>query len=143
TILVQRSAVLLAQQDFVAAEAELRRSAEDAARNGDAANAALAELYIVITRLYQGEEMDEAVLAALIGRTRQAAELAADNRQQHEYILTMAVHQAALRGAAPETLLPLARDAFAEFTRRQRLMRDQSSGQDAARRERRRFLETF
>jgi tetratricopeptide (TPR) repeat protein len=143
TILVQRSAVLLAQNDFVAAEAEMRRSADDAARNGDAANAALAELYIVIIRLHQGEEPDETILAELMTRARNAADLASDNWQQREFILTMAVHQAALQGAAPETLLPLARDAFTQFTQRQKLMRDQSSGQDAARRERRRFLETF
>ncbi len=143
TVLVQRSAVLLAQQEFVAAEAEIRRSADDAAQNGDAANAALAELYILITRLYRGVDSGDAILAELLDRARKAADLAADNWQQREFILTMAVHQAALHGAAPETLLPLARDAFTEFTQRQRLMRDQSSGQDAARRERRRFLETF
>ena len=143
TILIQRSAVLLAQQDFISAEAEMRRSADDAARAGDAASAALAELYIVITRLHQGKELDEAVLTELLARARKAADLASDNWQQREFILTMAVHQAAVRGAAPESLLPLARDAFTEFTQRQKLMRDQSSGQDAARRERRRFLETF
>lgn len=143
TILVQRSALLLARQDFAAAEAEMRRSADDAAQNGDAANAALAELYIVVTRLYRGKELDEAVLADLIERARKAADLAADNRQQREFILTMAVHQAAMWGAAPDRLLPLARDAFTEFRQRQKLMRDQSSGQDSARRERRRFLETF
>ena len=79
----------------------------------------------------------------MLDRAREAADAAGGNLRQVEYILTSAVWQAAINAVPPETVLPVARRAFDVFREGQRAMAGHDSGQEAARRERRRFLESY
>ena len=79
----------------------------------------------------------------MLDRADEAASAAAGNPRQVEYILTSAVWQAVVNAVRPETVLPVARRAFDAFRDGQRAMAGYDSGQEAARRERRRFLESY
>lgn len=145
SLLVQRAALLVRSSDFAAVEKVFLESEAEARAAGDAENAALARFYVAIIRLRiafaagSTEEAAQAMLAA----AEEAAAAAAGNRRQVEYILTLAVQHAAAYGMPAETVLPVARRAFAVFRDGQREMAGYDSGQEAARRERRRFLESY
>ena len=57
--------------------------------------------------------------------------------------MTSAVWQAVVNSLPHQTVLPVAREAFAIFREGQRAMAGYDSGQEAARRERRRFMESY
>lgn len=145
SLLVQRAALLMRNADLAEVERAFAASEAEAHAAGDAENAALARFYAHVVRLRrlaqqgpvdaEGREMLEAA--------RAAAEATGGNLHQAEYILTTAVWQATINSVPPRTVLPVAREAFAAFRARQSKMAGYDSGQEAARRERRRFLESY
>lgn len=141
-LLVQRAGILLRSGDFAAVEALFRDSEKAAEEAGDEPNAALARFYASIARMRQGaQEPDAPEVAAMLQAAREAAELAGGDLFQVEYILTVATRMAVGYASAYGQALPVSKAAYATFKERQRSMASYETGQDAARRERRSFLE--
>lgn len=145
SLLVQRAALSMhggsleeVEKGFLASEAEAQAA-------GDEENAALARFYAAVVRLratrLAGTLTDEG--GAMLERAREAASAVRSNPRQAEYILTTAVWQAVINSVSYRTVLPVAREAFDAFRDGQRAMAGYDSGQEAARRERRRFLESY
>lgn len=145
SLLVQRAALLMRSADLAEVEKAFAAGEAEAQAAGDEENAALARFYASVVRLRaanraktmdgEGQEM--------LDRAREAATAAGGNLRQVEYILTTAVWQAALNSVPHPAVLPVAREAFAAFREGQRAMAGYDSGQEAARRERRRFMESY
>ena len=145
SLLVQRAALLMRSADLDKVENAFAASEAEAQAAGDVENAALARFYASVVRLRSA-----ALASAMDGEgqemldfARQAAEAAGGNLRQVEYILTAAVWQAVVNSVPHQAVLPVAREAFAAFRRRQGEIAGYDSGQEAARRERRRFLESY
>lgn len=145
SLLVQRAALSMhggsldeVEKAFMASEAEARAA-------GDEENAALARFYASVIRLRVTSAAGavEGEGEAMLERAREAATAAQDNPRQVEYIMTSAVWQAVINAVPHQAVLPVAREAFDAFRAGQRAMIGYDSGQEAARRERRRFLESY
>lgn len=144
-LLVQRAALLMRSADLAEVEKAFAAGEAEARAAGDEENAALARFYASVVRLHaasraaamdgEGQEM--------LDRAREAAQAAGGNLRQVEYILTSAVWQAVVNSLPHQTVLPVAREAFAIFREGQRAMAGYDSRQEAARRERRRFMESY
>lgn len=144
-LLVQRAALLMRSADLAEVEKAFAAGEAEARAAGDEENAALARFYASVVRLHaasraaamggEGQEM--------LDRAREAAQAAGGNLRQVEYILTSAVWQAVVNSLPYQMVLPVAREAFAIFREGQRAMAGYDSGQEAARRERRRFMESY
>ncbi len=145
SLLVQRAALLMRSADLTEVEQAFKASEIDAQAAGDEENAALARFYAAVVKLTRATRSDTARGEGqeMLDAASAAAKAAQANPRQVEYILTTAVWQAAINSVPPETVLPVARQAFAAFRARQREMAGYDSGQEAARRERRRFLESY
>ncbi len=143
SLLVQRAALSMHGGSLDEVEKAFEASEAEARAAGDEENAALARFYASVVRLRiagadggdEGQQMLE--------RAREAAKATGENPHQVEYILTTAVWQAVINSVPHEIVLPVAREAFAAFRTRQGEMAGYDSGQEAARRERRRFLESY
>jgi len=143
SLLVQRAAILFRSGDFESVAALFRESEKAAEAAGNPANAALARFYVAVAKMRQGpQEPDAPGVAAMLQAAREAADAAGDNPVQVEYILTTAARMAVGYALAFRQALPVSSAAFAAFERRQKTMGDYEAGQEAVRREHRRFLET-
>ncbi|MER2534087.1 MAG: hypothetical protein ABTQ31_02860 [Rhizobiaceae bacterium] len=144
-LLVQQAALLMRDDDPVAVAAAFARSEQEARAAGDEENAALARFYASVMSMNGATAQQARAEAArtMLSQAGRAADAAAGNPQQVEYILTTAAWQAMIHGGPVEAVLPVARRAFDVFRERQRLMAGYETGQEAVRRERRRFLETY
>lgn len=143
SLLTQRAAVLFRSGDFASVAALFRESEKAAEAAGNPANAALARFYAAVAEMRQGpQEPDAPGVAAMLEAAREAATAAGDNPVQVEYILTAAARLAVGHALAFRQALPVSGAAFAAFERRQKSMGNYEAGQEAARRERRSFLET-
>lgn len=143
SLLVQRAAILFRSGDFESGVALFRESEKAAEAAGNPANAALARFYVAVAQMRQGpQEPDAPGIAAMLQAAREAADAAGDNPVQVEYILTTAARMAVGYALAFRQALPVSSAAFAAFERRQKTMGDYEAGQEAVRREHRRFLET-
>jgi hypothetical protein len=141
-LMSQRATIAFHSADYKQAEEMFRRGESDAVASGDALNAALARMYTGFARLAgsagkpEGREDDEVVRLALA-----AADAAGDDKQSVEYILTTAARMVVDTTSSFDAALPLARRAFDVFRERQKAMSGYDAGQEASRRDRRRFLE--
>lgn len=142
-LMVQRAGVAFQTNDFAAAEATFRQSEEAAIEAGDGMNAALARLYREIARLQRLPADDARDVSDLLALARAAATVAEGNLQMREYVLTTAVRLALAWQGEGSQILPVAEEGFAAFKQRQASMSGYDSGQEAVRRERRRFIESY
>lgn len=141
SMLVQQAGIAFSTDDYAKAIEVFSRGEREAKAAADPENAALAGLYLAIARLFAAPEDGRAVeQEALLKAASHAADVTAGEPQMVEYVLTTAVRAVDNRGSA-EAALPLARRAFAVFKERQKAMSGYDAGQEANRRERRRFLE--
>lgn len=146
SLLVQRAALSMHSGSLEEVEKMFAAREAEAQAAGDEENAALARFYAAVVRLratrLAGRTLtDEG--EAMLERAREAASAAQANPRQAEYILTTAVWQAVINSISHRTVLPVAREAFDAFRAGQRAMAGYDSGQEAARRERRRFMESY
>jgi len=143
SLLVQRAAILLRSGDLAAVAALFRESERAAEAAGNPLNAALARFYASVAEMRQGPKVPDAPgVAAVLEAARAAANASGDDLVQVEYILTAAVRLAVGHAPAFRQALPVSNAAFAAFEQRQATMRSYEAGQEAVRRDRRRFLET-
>lgn len=144
-LLVQRAALLMHSADLAEVERAFAAGEAEARAAGDEENAALARFYASVVRLRAASRASamDSEGREMLDRAREAADAAGGNLRQVEYILTSAVWQAVVNSVPYQIVLPVAREAFAAFRRRQAEMAGYDSGQEAARRERRRFLESY
>ena len=145
SLLVQRASLLMRSADLAEVEKAFATGEAEARAAGDEENAALARFYASVVRLRaanRAKTMDGEG-REMLDLAREAAKAAGGNPRQVEYILTTAVWQAVANSVSPETVLPVAREAFSAFREGQRAMAGYDSGQEAARRERRAFMESY
>lgn len=143
SLLVQRAAILLRSGDFATVAALLHESERAAEAAGNPLNAALARFYASVAEMRQGpKEPDAPGVATMLDAARAAATAAGSDLVQVEYILTAATRLALGHAPAFRQALPVSSAAFAAFEQRQKTMGSYEAGQEAARRDRRRFLET-
>lgn len=144
SLMVQRAALLMRSADLAEVEDAFAASEAEARAAGDEENAALARFYASVVRLRAaGQAGGEEEGQRMLERAREAARAAGGNPRQVEYILTTAVWQAVINSVSARIVLPVAREAFDAFRDGQRAMAGYDSGQEAARREGRRFLESY
>ena len=145
SLMVQRAALLMHGAELAEVESAFAASEAEARAAGDMENAALARFYASVVRLRRAAQQGPADEEGrqMLDAARAAAGAAGGNLHQTEYILTTAVRQATVNSVPPQAVLPVAREAFAAFRARQSEMAGYDSGQEAARRERRRFLESY
>jgi tetratricopeptide (TPR) repeat protein len=141
-VLAQQAGIAFADGDYTRAEAAFRGSETNAIASGDATNAALSRLYIAIAGLAGGDgKPDGQEVRDLMQAATAAADIARDDPQMVEYILTTAVRMVVDKTHAYAVVMPMARRALDVFRQRQLAMADYDAGQEAGRRDRRRFLE--
>jgi hypothetical protein len=144
SLLVQRASLLMQSGDPAAVEAVLRDSEAEAIAAGNMENAALARFYAAVAHMrIEDRAPDAPEVAAMLDAAREAAKAAEANPVQVEYILANAAQQAIDFAFALDLALPVARDAFKAFGERQKTFGGYEDGQEVARRERRKFLETY
>ena len=144
SLLVQRASLLMQSGEPAEVEAVLRESEAEAIAAGEPENAALARFYAAVAHMrIERRAPDAPEIAAMLRAARAAAEAAGDNPMQVEYILANAAQQAIRFASAYELAMPVARDAFSTFRQRQGSFGGYEDGQETARRDRRRFLETY
>lgn len=143
SLLVQRAALLMRSADLAEVEQAFAASEAEAQAAGDEENAALARFYASVVRLRAAGQAGGEEGRKMLEHAREAAKAAGGNPRQVEYILTTAVWQAVINSVSHRIVLPVAREAFDAFREGQRAMAGYDSGQEAARRERRRFLESY
>jgi len=142
SLLVQRASVLMQSKDYAAVEKVFHDSEEAAIAAGNEENALLARFYALTMKVRQQDEPDAASVEAMLQAAMQAAEAARNSIAQVEYILTTATRLAVNLALAYDQTLTVSRAAYAAFLERQASMATYEAGQEAARRDRRRFLET-
>lgn len=145
SLMVQRASLLMRSADLAEVEKAFAASEAEARAAGDEENAALARFYASVVRLRAANRARtmEGEGQEMLDLAREAAKAAGGNPRQVEYILTTAVWQAVANSVSPATVLPVAREAFSAFREGQRAMAGYDSGQEAARRERRAFMESY
>lgn len=143
SLMVQRAALLMRSADLAEVETAFAASEAEARAAGDEENAALARFYASVVRLRAAGQAGGEEGREMLERAREAAKAAGGNPRQVEYILTTAVWQAVINSVSHRIVLPVAREAFDAFRDGQRAMAGYDSGQEAARREGRRFLESY
>lgn len=143
SLLSQRSTIAFQAKNYGEAEAIMRRSEVAAVESGDELNAALARMYVGIVRLAAafGSPAAEPASVELVRLAEAAAEAAGDDSQMVEFIFATATKMAVQTESPNATVLPLARRGFDIFRERQKAMAGYDTGQQASRRDRRRFLE--
>lgn len=143
SLLLQRANVLLQSDDDAAVEAVFRESEAEARAAGNEESAALAHFYASVMQLRRNRHDEAATyLDEMLQAARDAAEAAGKKLAQVEYILTTATRVATNATRSYEKTLLISHEAYAAFLKRQGTMASYEAGQEAARRERRRFLET-
>jgi tetratricopeptide (TPR) repeat protein len=142
SLMVQRASLVFREKDAQAAIRLFEDGEAEAQAAGDVANASLARFYAAVVR-YQEATADRQALATMLELARKAADSAGGDRLQAEFILSTAASQAFIGGAPGEVALPVAKDAYSAFVARQQRLGSDETGQDAARRGSRRFLELF
>lgn len=142
SLLVQRASVLMQSEDYAAVERIFRDSEEAANAAGNAEYALLARFYAATMRVRLQDEPDAESVEEMLQAAMQAAAAARNSIAQVEYILTTATRLAVNLAQGYDQALPVSRAAYAAFLERQASMATYEAGQEAARRDRRRFLET-
>ena len=144
SLLSQQAALAFADGDYRRAEEAFRKSEAEAVESGNAVNAALSRLYIAIAALARGDGTSDGTgLRALVQAATAAADVSRDDPQMAEYVLTTAVRMIVTKTNGYEAAMPLARRAYDVFRQRQTAMASYDAGQEASRRDGRRFLEIF
>ena len=142
SLLVQRAGILMRSGDFVGVEALLREGEAAAEAAGNLEYAALARFYASVVRMRKRpREPDAPEVTAMLDAAREAAEAVDGDLRLTEYVLTVATRMAIGHAGAYLQALPVSIAAYDIFKQRQQTMADYETGQDAARRERRSFLE--
>ncbi|MDX8437387.1 hypothetical protein RFN25_28690 [Mesorhizobium abyssinicae] len=143
-LLSQQAGLAFSSGDYRRAEETFRKSEADAALSGDAVNAALSRFYVAIAVLARGDGApDGPAVRDLLQAATAAADVARDDPQVTEYVLATAVRMIATKTNGYEAAMPLARRAYDIFRQRQTAMANYDAGQEASRRDGRRFLEIF
>ncbi len=142
SLLVQRASVLMQSEDYATVETIFRESEDEARAAGNEENATLARFYASVMEVRMQENPGTESIEAMLQAAMQAAKAAGDNLAQVEYILTTATRLSVNMAQAYRQTLPVSREAYAVFLQRQGAMASYEAGQEAARRDRRRFLET-
>lgn len=143
SLLSRRSTLAFRAKNYAEAEEIMRRSVVAAVESGDELNAALARMYVGIVRLAaaSGTSTAETEGAELVRLAEKAVQAAGDDQQMVEFIYATATKTAVQTQSSNATVLPLARQGFDVFRRRQKAMAGYDAGQQASRRDRRQFLE--
>lgn len=143
-LLSQQAGLAFSSGDYRRAEETFRKSEADAALSGDAVNAALSRFYVAIAVLARGDGApDGLAVRDLLQAATAAADVARDDPQVTEYVLATAVRMIVTKTNGYEAAMPLARRAYEIFRQRQTAMANYDAGQEASRRDGRRFLEIF
>ncbi|RUW66793.1 hypothetical protein [Mesorhizobium sp. M4B.F.Ca.ET.049.02.1.2] len=143
-LLSQQAGLAFSSGDYQRAEETFRKSEADAALSGDAVNAALSRFYVAIAVLARGDGApDGPAVRDLLQAATAAADVARDDPQVTEYVLATAVRMIVTKTNGYEAAMPLARRAYDIFRQRQTAMANYDAGQEASRRDGRRFLEIF
>ncbi|HHZ08645.1 MAG TPA: hypothetical protein GX405_07695 [Rhizobiales bacterium] len=143
-LMVQRAGVIFSRKDYREAERIFVATGRDAEAVGDRLNASLADFYLAIARLYLAAGDDVATAReALVTAARRAADIAGSDLQMRQYVLTTATRMLFMRSFDHMDALPLAEPAFQAFKARQAALGGYDSGQEAARRDQRSFLDIY
>lgn len=144
TLMVQRAGVTFIREDYREAERIFLESGRDAEAAGDRLNAALARFYLAIARLYLAEgDAAGPARETLVTAASEAADIAGDDLQMRQYVLTTATRMLFMQSFDHADALPLAERAFAAFKARQAALGGYDAGQEAARRDQRSFLDIY
>ena len=144
SVLSQRAALALGQDDFDAAQKTFADAEAQARASGDALNAALARYGgAVVTLQAGGGEPDGADGNAVLEAAAAYADMPGATPQNAENVLTTAIRMVVDKTGSTAGTMPYARRALELFRQRQQAVANYDAAQESSRRTGRRFLEMF